>query len=112
MKNIAIALALLACGLAFAGAPVTNSGVQVARSSVEVAQDGATVLMLTYINASNSPFASRQINIEAGCGKITDNAGNTLAATTPTALCNAINTFGAQLDAVISNAASSGKLNL
>jgi hypothetical protein len=112
VKNIAIALVLVVCGLAFAGSPVTTSGLQVARSSVEVAQDGATALLLVYVNAAGNQVATRQINIEAGCGKITDNAGNTLAATTPPALCTAITTFGNQLDSVIANAASGGKLNL
>lgn len=111
-KRFAIGVAAPARALRGASSPITSTGLQVARSSVTVSSDGTATLMITYVNAANNPVVVRQINIDAGCGKITDNMGNQLAATTPPALCTAINTFGAQLDTVIGNAAAGGKLNL
>lgn len=91
---------------------VAGSGLQVSRLSVELRSDGSTTLVLIYTNASSAQVLARQLTIAPSCGQISDSVGNVLAASTPVALCTAIIVFGTQLDTVIGNAASGGKLNL
>ena len=84
----------------------------VGRSFVAVEADNTTRITLGYTNAAGVTVHQRMLLIPADGSKVVDQFGAVLATPAPAALVNAITTFTSQLDTLISNAASGGKLNL
>lgn len=85
----------------------------VSRAVVHVNPDNSTVVDLLYTSSGSNMALTRTLNIpNIQAAPITDVAGNTVSATVPTSLFNAIATFASQLDTQIGNAATGGKLNL
>jgi hypothetical protein len=68
-------------------------------------------VQLAILDANGVQLEVRNIQIPIAGGAIADGLGNTIAATVPTALANAINSFMTSLQSAIDTAAASGKFN-
>lgn len=93
----------------------TNAGAfTLQRLDTSIGSDGSMTVALQYINASSGAVVvTRRIFVPAAqANAITDQLGNVIAATVPTALANAVTTFLTQLDSTISTGATGNKLNL
>jgi hypothetical protein len=84
----------------------------VARQSAAIASDGSATITLVYTNASGVIVHSRIVRVPADGSSVTDQWGNVLASPAPAALVTAISSFTSQLDTMVANAATAGKLAL
>jgi len=90
----------------------TSSGTfTVTRNFVQVDSTGAATITLNYVGASGQIF-TRTLRVDAAGAQVVDQLGNVVATPAPVALMNAISTFASQIDSLIANAATAGKLAL
>lgn len=102
---------LLGLGHVFA-ATAPGGTLTASRDTVCIRADGMTSINLVYANAGGTQLHSRTLVVPADRSQVIDTFSNTVLATpSPPVLNNAISTFTSQLDTLIGNAASAGKLN-
>ena len=96
------------------GATAAGGVPVVQRIGVSIDGSGTTLILVQYLNAAGISVHTRAITSPpcATPGPIVDQFGTQLAATQPASLCNAVTAFVTQLDGLIENAATAGKLAL
>lgn len=82
------------------GSPTASLG------GVAINKDGSQTITLFYANTAGQLVSVRTLTIDSGCTRVTDNLGNLVSATGPTAECAAAASFVTSLQTTITSAAS------